>query len=190
MYVVTNWMAQGGVIATLVRSSGRMQEITYCPSASPESQVDQRHSAPTPHIRHVAPWRFGYKHVSSTNLSTFSFSFQHVETTAELREPSPHSRARRSEGGTEARVTCSVLWIDSTRATTLFARRLHSCWEGSPISLSWVCPRKPPSLQEHTSASSKGAAYEAFIHIDQKPVWKVRFPNAPGSAQDYEVRQP
>jgi hypothetical protein len=35
-----------------------------------------------------------------------------------------------------------------------------------------------------------GAAYEAFIHIDQKPVWKVRFPNAPGGAQDYEVRQP
>jgi hypothetical protein len=36
-----------------------------------------------------------------------------------------------------------------------------------------------------------GTAYEAFIHINQKPVWKVvRFPDAPGSTQDYEVRQP
>ena len=35
-----------------------------------------------------------------------------------------------------------------------------------------------------------GAAYEAFIHMDQTPVWKVRFPNAPGGTQDYEVRQP
>ena len=52
-------------------------------SASPESQVAQRHSAPTPHIRHVAPWRLGYKHVSSTNFSTFDFSFQDVEATAE-----------------------------------------------------------------------------------------------------------
>jgi hypothetical protein len=84
-------------------------------------QVAQRHSAPTPHIRHVAPWRLGYKHVSSTNFSTFDFSFQDVEATAEWRAPSPHSKARRSEGGTEARVTYSVLWIDSTRATTLFA---------------------------------------------------------------------
>jgi hypothetical protein len=81
-----------------------------CPSASPESQVTQRHSAPTPtSIRHVAPRRLGYKHVSSTNFSTFSFSFQGVEATAEWRAPSPHSRARRSEGGTEAKVTYSVL---------------------------------------------------------------------------------
>jgi hypothetical protein len=42
-----------------------------------------------------------------------------------------------------------------TRAKTLFARRLHICWEGSPISLSWMCPRKPPSQQEHTIVSSK-----------------------------------
>jgi hypothetical protein len=35
-----------------------------------------------------------------------------------------------------------------------------------------------------------GAAYEAYIHLDEKPVWKVRFPNAPGGMQDYEVRQP
>jgi hypothetical protein len=61
--------------------------------------------------------RLGYKHVSSTTFSTFSFSFQDVEATAEC----PHSRAQRSEGGIEARVTCSVLWIDSSRATTLFA---------------------------------------------------------------------
>jgi hypothetical protein len=70
---------------------------------------------------------------------------------------------------------------------------VHSCWEGSPISLSWMCPRKPPSQQEHTIVSSKvwsRAAYEAFIHMDQTPVWKVRFPNAPGGTQDYEVRQP
>jgi hypothetical protein len=33
-------------------------------------------------------------------------------------------------------------------------------------------------------------AYEAFIHMDQTPVWKVRFPNAPGGTQDYEVRRP
>jgi hypothetical protein len=92
-----------------------------CPSASPESQVTQTHSAPTPHIRHVTPWRLGYKHVSSTNFSTFSFSFQGVEATAEWRAPSPHSRVRRSEGDTDARVTYSVLWIDSTRATTSFA---------------------------------------------------------------------
>jgi hypothetical protein len=35
-----------------------------------------------------------------------------------------------------------------------------------------------------------GVAYEAYIHMDQTPVWKVRFPNAPGGTQDYEVRQP
>ena len=36
-----------------------------------------------------------------------------------------------------------------------------------------------------------GTAYEAFIHINQKPVWKVvRFPNALGGTQDYKVRQP
>jgi hypothetical protein len=34
------------------------------------------------------------------------------------------------------------------------------------------------------------AAYEAYIHMDKKPVWKVRFPNAPGGTQDYEMRQP
>jgi hypothetical protein len=54
-------------------------------------------------------------------------------------------------------------------------------------------PGSPPSLQGHTLYHPKyglGAAYEAFIHIDQTPVWKVRFPYAPGGTQDYEVRQP
>jgi hypothetical protein len=57
-----------------------------------------------------------------------------------------------------------------------------------------MCPRKPPSLQGYILYHPKyglGTAYEAFIHMDQTPVWKVvRFPNAPGGTQDYEVRQP
>jgi hypothetical protein len=65
-----------------------------CPSASP-SQVAQRHAAPTPHIRHVAPWRLGYKHVSSTNFSTFDFSFQDMEATAEGAQSSLQSATQR-----------------------------------------------------------------------------------------------
>jgi hypothetical protein len=34
---------------------------------------------------------------------------------------SPEEIPKRSEGGTDSRVTYSVLWIDSTRATLLFA---------------------------------------------------------------------
>jgi hypothetical protein len=45
------------------------------------------------------------------------------------------SRVRRSEGGTGVSVIYSVLWMDSSRATTSFALKaamqVHSCWEGS-----------------------------------------------------------
>jgi hypothetical protein len=35
------------------------------------------------------------------------------------------------------------------------------------------------------------AMSESYIHIiNQKPVWKVRFPKSPGGVQDFEVRQP
>jgi hypothetical protein len=43
----------------------------------------------------------------------------------------------------------------------------------------------------HAEEYGLGAAYEAYIHINEKPVvWKVRFPKAPGGVQDFEVRQP
>jgi hypothetical protein len=32
------------------------------------------------------------------------------------------------------------------------------------------------------------AMSESYIHINEKPVWKVRFPKAPGGVQDFEVR--
>jgi len=31
---------------------------------------------------------------------------------------------------------------------------------------------------------------ESYIHINEKPVWTVRFPKAPGGVQDFEVQQP
>jgi hypothetical protein len=41
--------------------------------------------------------------------------------------PSPHSRARRSEGGTEARATCcSVLWMDFTKQPYCSRLQMHS----------------------------------------------------------------
>jgi hypothetical protein len=35
-----------------------------------------------------------------------------------------------------------------------------------------------------------GAAYEFYVHINEKPVWTVRCPKAPGGVQDFKVRQP
>jgi hypothetical protein len=47
------------------------------------------------------------------------------------------------------------------------------------------------SQEAHITSRVHLVSSEAFIHINQKPVWKVvRFPNAPGGTQDYEVRQP
>jgi hypothetical protein len=72
------------------------------------------------------------------------------------------------------------------RAANITARRYRcrGCVPGSPHHFK-ITPLYHPKY-------GLGAAYEAFIHIDQKPVWKVvRFPNAaPGGTQDYEVRQP
>jgi hypothetical protein len=53
--------------------------------------------------------------------------------------------------------------------------------------------KKPHHYQNtplYHSEYGLGAAYEAYIHINEKPVWKVRFPKAPGGVQDFEVRQP
>jgi hypothetical protein len=77
--------------------------------------------------------------------------------------------------------------LDSTRATTLFARRLADI---AVVDVSEEAPHHYKSTPLYHPEYGLGAAYEVFIHIDQKPVWKVRFPNAPGGAQDYEVRLP
>jgi hypothetical protein len=52
--------------------------------------------------------------------------------------------------------------------------------------------KKPITTRAHhcayySSEYGLGAAYEAYIHINEKPVWTVRFPNG---VQDFEVRQP
>jgi hypothetical protein len=40
------------------------------------------------------------------------------------------------------------------------------------------------------SRSCLATSDESYIHINEKPVWTVRFPKAPGGVQDFEVRQP
>jgi hypothetical protein len=81
------------------------------------------------------------------------------------------------------------------------AIQVHSCWKGSPISLSWMCPAQeaPITTRAHhciiQSTTVSGCLRGLHPHgpVDQTPVWKVRFvrfPNAPGGTQDYEVRQP
>jgi hypothetical protein len=117
-------------------------------SASPESQVAQRHSAPTSAMSHrgdldtstsapknLAPSRGGHCGVEGAQSSLQSATQRGRHRGQSHRGQRPVDRL--------------------TRANTLFARRLHICWEGSPISLSWMCPRRPPSQQEHTIVSSK-----------------------------------
>jgi hypothetical protein len=54
------------------------------------------------------------------------FSFQDVEATAEWRAPSPHSKARRSEGGTEARVTCLHRLVDRLHQSNHIVRLIKA----------------------------------------------------------------
>jgi hypothetical protein len=72
----------------LVRSSGRTQKSNSCPEpflAAEHVQEDCPRASPEPKEtlratpRYGTPWRLGYKHFSSTNLSTSSF--QGVEAT-------------------------------------------------------------------------------------------------------------
>jgi hypothetical protein len=117
-----------------------------CPSASPESQVVQRHSAPTP--RHGAPRRLGYTSTSHLYLSTFSFSFQGVEATAVL--PRLQSSTQRERHRGQKVTSCSVLWMDFTRATTLADVQLLggladiAVVNVSPGKLSTCCSCAPP----------------------------------------------
>jgi hypothetical protein len=151
-----------------------MQESnSCCPSGSPESQVDQRHSAPTPHIRH-APWRLD---TSTPAPQILAPSPSRSRTWRPLRSGvlTPERDAARAAPRPESHLQRPV--------DRLHQSNQNVCVPGSP--------HHYKSTPLYHPKYGLGAAYEAFIHIDQKPVWKVCFPNAPGGTQDCEVvRQP
>jgi hypothetical protein len=76
----------------------------------------------------------------------------------------------------EARVTCSVLWMDSTSNHIV---RSEGCDAGAQLLGGLADIAVLGSLHHYKSTPLNhleyvlGAAYEAYIHImDQKPVWK------------------
>jgi hypothetical protein len=163
-----------------------------CPSASPESQVVQRHSAPTPHIRHVAPWRLGYKHVSSTNFSLL-VPGRGGHCGVEGAQSSLQSATQRGRHRGQSHLQRPV---DRLHQSNLIVR-LKAAQLGAARARRYRCRGCVPRSSHHYKSTSLyhpkygfRDAYEAFIHMDQTPVWKVRFPYAPGGTQDYEVRQP
>jgi hypothetical protein len=131
-----------------VRSSGRTQKSNSCPEpflAAEHVQEDCPRASPEPKEtlratpRYGTPWRLGYKHFSSTNLSTSSF--QGVEATQRGARPPLRRRP--------------VLTPERDAARAAPRPELPAA-----ASCGWTSPRQPycSRLQMHSRFHCRGCA--------------------------------